>query len=214
MTFSFVLSFLIILTSCINQNEKRESSETKVSTEVISAQDSCNWCGTSEAPEVVLWQTIIPPEGEQGERLIISGTVYLPDGSTPAEGVLIYVHHTNIQGVYPKRGNEKGNGNFHGYLRGWMKTDSLGRYKFETIRPAPYQTHGGEPAHIHYNIEGPDHPEYWLTALWFEDDPRVTEDYLRSVKRNGGFSNVTSLRKDENGILRGIRNIILEKFED
>ena len=95
-----------------------------------------------------------------------------------------------------------------------MKTDSCGKYEFETIRPAPYQTHGGEPAHIHYNIEGPEHPEYWLTALWFEDDPRVTEDQLGNVNRRGGFSNVTTLRKDENNILRGKRNIVLEKIED
>jgi protocatechuate 3,4-dioxygenase beta subunit len=176
-------------------------------------QEKCNWCGTSEAPENVSWRTVIPLKGELGEKLIISGTVYLPDGKTPAKNIIIYVHHTNIKGIYPKKGDEKGNGKYHGYLRGWMKTDSNGKYKFETIRPAPYHSHEGEPAHIHYNIQGAEYPEYWLTALWFADDPRVTKEYLNSVKRSGGFSNVIFLTKDKNNILRGTRNIILETFK-
>jgi protocatechuate 3,4-dioxygenase beta subunit len=208
------IGFSIVAISCNNTNQKPEAADTSDIVQVALPQDACNWCGTSEAPEDVSWRTIIPPEEEPGEKTIISGTVFQADGQTPAEEIIIYVYHTNIEGIYAKTGNEQGNGEFHGYLRGWMKTDSLGRYEFETIRPAPYQTHGGEPAHIHYNIQGPDHPEYWLTALWFENDPRVNEAYLESVKRNGGFSNVTSLRKDEHGILRGTRNIILERFED
>ncbi len=176
-------------------------------------QEKCNWCGTSEAPQNVTWNTVIPPKGEAGEKLIISGTVYLPDRKTPAKDIIVYVHHTNIKGLYPKKGNEKGNGKYHGYLRGWMKTDSNGKYKFETIRPAPYHSHGGEPAHIHYNIQGTDYPEYWLTATWFADDPRITNEYKKNVKRSGGFSNIIVLTKDENNVLRGERNIVLEKFK-
>lgn len=176
-------------------------------------QKDCNWCGTFEVPEDVSWRTIIPPKGEPGDKLIISGTVYFPDGKTPAKDVIVYVHHTNNKGVYPKRGNEKGNGKYQGYLRGWMKTDSNGKYEFETIRPAPYHSHDGEPAHIHYNIEAPDYPEYWLTGLWFSDDPRVNK-YKDKIERNGGFSNITTLTKDENNVLRGTRNIILEKFKN
>ncbi|MFN0728276.1 dioxygenase family protein [Polaribacter gochangensis] len=176
-------------------------------------QKDCNWCGAFEAPEDVSWRTIIPPKEEQGDKLIISGTIYLPDGKTPVKDVIIYVYHTNTKGVYPKKGNEKENGKHHGYLRGWMKTNSNGRYEFETIRPAPYRTHDGEPAHIHYNIEAPDYPEYWLTGLWFADDYRVNE-YKDKIERNGGFSNIITLTKDENNILRGTRNIILKKFND
>jgi len=61
-----------------------------------------------------------------------------------------------------------------------MKTDANGKYEFETIKPTPYETHGGEPAQIHYTIEGLDYPEYWLAALWFQDDPRISEDLLRN----------------------------------
>jgi protocatechuate 3,4-dioxygenase beta subunit len=203
------ISLYVVFTGCSQPKNKPENVPTLES----SNQKDCNWCGTSEAPENITWNTIIPQKGEIGEKLIISGTVYLPDGKTPAKDIIVYVYHTNNKGVYPKRGNEKGNGKYHGYLRGWMKTDSNGKYEFETIRPAAYHSHGGEPAHIHYNIQGLDYPEYWLTAIWFADDPRVTDDYLMSVKRSGGFSNVIALKQDENNILRGERNIILERFE-
>lgn len=209
-----VLGFSVIAASCNTGDQKQEISKSYGTIQASLPQDNCNWCGTSEAPEDASWRTIIPPEGEPGEKLIISGIVFYADGKTPAEGIIIYIHHTNIKGVYPKKGNEKGNGQYHGYLRGWMKTDSNGKYEFETIRPAPYQTHGGEPAHIHYNIEGPEYPEYWLTALWFEDDPRVSEEQMNNVKRSGGFSNVTSLSRDNNNILRGFRNIKLEKYKN
>ncbi len=209
-----ILSLSLIFNSCLKTTKKKDSTLQSAAIVESNDQEGCNWCGTSEAPENVTWKTIIPPKGALGEKIIISGTIYLPDKKTPAKDIIVYVHHTNTEGMYPKLGNEKGNGQYHGYLRGWMKTDSRGRYEFETIRPAPYQTHGGEPAHIHYNIEGPKHPEYWLTALWFDDDSRVTQDQLKNVQRNGGFSNVTKLSKDENGILKGTRNIILEKFED
>ena len=208
-----ISSLSLIFNGCSQTNKKNDHKLISASIVDNNYQERCNWCGTSEAPENVNWKTIIPPKGELGEKLIISGTVYLPDKKTPAKDIIVYVHHTNKEGIYPKKGNEKGNGKYHGYLRGWMKTDANGKYEYETIRPAPYRTHGGEPAHIHYNIQGQEYPEYWLTALWFSDDPRVTENYLLKVKRSGGFSNVTSLKKDKNNVLRGERNIILERFE-
>lgn len=207
-----VLSCIILLASIVACGEPSESNANQQLKQTI-YQDSCNWCGTAEAPENASWRTKISPIDEPGEKLVISGTVFHPDGMSPAEGVTVYVYHTNIEGKYPKRGDEKGNGKYHGYLRGWMKTDSLGRYEFETIRPAPYHSHGGEPAHIHYTIQGEDYPEYWLNSLWFADDPRVTEEHLKNEERNGGFSNVTSLVKDANGVMRGERNIILEIFD-
>jgi protocatechuate 3,4-dioxygenase beta subunit len=153
----------------------------------------------------------IAPLQEEGMRLVISGIVYEKDGKTPAKDVIIYVYHTNNQGLYPKKGDEQGNGKRHGYLRGWMKTDARGRYRFNTIKPAPYQTHGGEPAHIHYTVKAPGKDEYWLTGLWFSDDSRVTQDLVENVPRDGGFGNVTDLRM-ENGIWKGSRDIRLMNY--
>ena len=208
-----LIGLYIAFTAGLQPQKKTDKVSNQIAALKGANQEGCNWCGTSEAPENIDWKTIIPPKGEPGEKLIISGTVYLPDGKTPAKDIIIYVHHTNIDGIYPKNGDESGNGEYHGYLRGWMKTGSNGKYEFETIRPAPYHSHRGEPAHIHYNISGDNYPEYWLNALWFADDPRVTDESLRSVKRSGGFSHVTALKKDETHILRGVRNIVLTKYE-
>ncbi len=208
------ITSLCLILNCCSQTAKNSGKNLKsVFKPVETNQENCNWCGTSEAPKNTSWRTVIPPKGELGEKLIISGTIYMTDGKTPAKDIIVYVYHTSIKGVYPKKGNEKWNGKYHGYLRGWMKTNSNGEYEFETIRPAPYHSHGGEPAHIHYTIQGPDYPEYWLSAIWFSDDPRITDEYKKSVKRNGGFSNIITLSKDDNNVLRGVRNIILEKFE-
>ncbi len=204
-----IVVFLLSFNAC-SQATKKQKKDIETS---VQKQNNPSWGGAFEVPVNVSWRTTIPPKGEPGEKLIISGTVYLPDGKTPAKDVIVYVYHTNNKGIYPKKGNENGNGKHHGYLRGWMKTESNGKYEFETIRPAPYETHDGGPAHIHYTIEHPDHPEYWLTGLWFSDDPRVAS-YLDKIERDGGFSNITTLIKDDNNVLRGTRNIILQKFTD
>ncbi len=176
------------------------------------AQD-CEWCGAADAPKSLTWATTIASDSEPGERLVVTGTVFEKDGKTPAAKVIVYVYHTNIEGIYPKRGDETGNGRRHGYLRGWMRTDAKGRYRFETIRPAPYRTHGGEPAHIHYTIQPAGDNEYWLNAAWFKDDPRVTEDLVADLQRTGGFSNVLDLKRDGSGVWHGRRDIVLETYD-
>jgi protocatechuate 3,4-dioxygenase beta subunit len=206
---TYLVVILLSFNAC-SQSAKRQKSDLEIS---VPDQNNSSWSGAFEAPINVSWRTIIPPKSEPGEKLIISGTVYFPDGKTPAKDVIVYVYHTNNEGIYPKKGNEQGHGKYHGYLRGWMKTDASGKYEFETIRPAPYETHDGEPAHIHYTLKHPDYPEYWLTGLWFSDDPRVSS-YLDKIERDGGLSNITTLTKDKNNILRGTRNIILQKFSD
>ncbi|KAA3614254.1 MAG: intradiol ring-cleavage dioxygenase [Planctomycetota bacterium] len=176
-------------------------------------EQDCSWCGAHEAPRSLSWNTTIAPPDEPGEKLVVTGTIYQEDGSTPAADVLVYVYHTNVEGVYPKRGDETGNARRHGYLRGWMRTDEEGRYRFETIRPAPYHTHGGEPAHIHYTIQPKGSREYWINAAWFSDDPRVTDELLAGLNRQGGFSNVMQVSQDANGVWHGKRDLILATYE-
>jgi len=182
-------------------------------TRAQSSRPECEWCGIQDAPDSIDWKTVIPPEDEPGEKLIISGTVFLEDGKVPAEGVIVYVYHTNQAGIYPKKGDETGNGRRHGYLRGWMKTNADGNYEFETIKPSPYPTQGRGPAHIHYTITPPGKSEYWLNSVWFEGDPLITEERKKNIQRTGGFSNIIKLQKDEKGVLSGVKNIILETVQ-
>ncbi len=182
-----------------------------VSNQNIAAEQkipNCQWCGANEVPKNVSWETTIASEDVEGERLILEGTIYESDGKTPAKNVIIYAYHTNSNGVYKKKGNETGNGIRHGYLRGWAKTNSEGKYKFYTIKPAPYPNHT-EPAHVHMTLKGDYFNEYWVNATWFKGDKIITKEMIDNLKRTGGFSNIVELKQNADGIWVGERNIII-----
>jgi len=177
----------------------------------VVVEDGCEWCGANDAPASLSWKTEIAPANEPGDSLIISGRVFQPDGITPASGILLYVYHTDANGYYSKNGKEYGNGRRHGRLRGWMRTNNDGRYEFRTIKPAPYPNRV-DPAHIHITVSGPGYPEYWIDDYWFEGDPRITDRMLVGRPKRGGFSPIISPKRDEKGVLIGVRNIKLEKL--
>jgi protocatechuate 3,4-dioxygenase beta subunit len=150
---------------------------------------------------------LMPAAGEAGERLIIEGTVFLPDGVTPASGVLVYVYHTNASGTYPKRGDETGNGRRHGYLRGWLRTGVDGRYRIETVKPGSYPTRS-EPAHVHMTLQPPGQAERYIDDVVFEDDPLLTAEHRARLQQRGG-SGIVRLGRDSAGVSRVTRDIYL-----
>jgi protocatechuate 3,4-dioxygenase beta subunit len=155
------------------------------------------------------WTTRIPSRPEPGDPLVLTGVVYRTDGRTPAPGVIVYAYHTNASGEYATRGDETGWGRRHGYLRGWVRTNQRGEYRFETIRPGGYPGRG-DPAHIHMIIKEPDRQEYWIDEVVFEDDPRVTDRYRRAQQNRGG-NGIIRLSRDETGAWNGRRDITLER---
>lgn len=178
--------------------------------------EECEWCGALDAPANPPPRIVIPPAGETGEPLVISGNVYKEDGKTPAAGVLIYAYHTNAAGIYPKRTPDDGRAQWrHGYLRGWVRTGRDGKYEFRTIKPAAYPGRT-EPAHIHLTMSAANYPEY-VGTIWFADDPLVTPE-LRA--RNGAVvatrsmrpAAILTLKRDKSGVLRGTHDIRLERF--
>jgi len=157
-------------------------------------------------PENPSWQTTIAGPDEPGEQMIISGTIFKKDGKTPAPDVILYVYHTDNKGLYspaPKQTRAKR----HGHLRGWVKTDSQGRYEFKTIRPASYPN-SRNPQHIHPLIKEPGVTLYWIDEFLFEDDPVLTNQEKSHQEKRGG-SGIISLKKNEKGIWIGKRDIIL-----
>lgn len=141
------------------------------------------------------------PNFEQAEeKLKVTGTIYRPDGKTPAAGVIFYIYHTNAKGIYPTQGDESGWARRHGILRGWIKTGMDGRYTFYTQKPGSYNQN---PAHIHPLILEPDGKYYYIAEYLFEGDP-----YLVNGWGNRGGSGVVNL-KQENDLLVADRDIIL-----
>jgi protocatechuate 3,4-dioxygenase beta subunit len=120
-------------------------------------------------------------KGRDGQRLVVSGTVYAEDCTTPLAGASIEVWQTNAAGEY---GPGQGTGDERCcYLAAALRTDQRGRYRFETVKPGHYK--GEErppPAHIHFEVR---HPEAAgvLTELLFEGDPWLGPDPPGAVVR-------------------------------
>jgi protocatechuate 3,4-dioxygenase, beta subunit len=153
------------------------------------------------------WIDTLPDFGESGKKMEISGTIYKQDGKTHAAGVILYIYHTDQTGNYTKKGNETGWGKRHGYIRGWVRTGPDGKYKFYTLKPAPYPG-GGTPAHIHAIVKEEGRKEYVIDAFVFEGDPYLTPDDLNRPNPRGG-AGIIKLRQQKNGLLLAHRNITL-----
>ena len=141
-----------------------------------------------------------------GNKLLVTGRVLQADAKTPAANVILYLYHTNSDGIYPTKGNEKGWGRRHGYLRGWLKTNEKGEYSFLTIRPGSYPD-GNNPAHIHVTIKEPGRNEYWIDDFHFEDDPILTQAARKHFTNRGGNGIITTTMVK--GTMTGRRDIIL-----
>ncbi|MBO6494226.1 MAG: intradiol ring-cleavage dioxygenase [Roseivirga sp.] len=148
----------------------------------------------------------LPDYSQNEPKIIVTGTVYKPDGKTPANGVIIYAYHTDRSGVYPTKGDEKGWARRHGYIRGWTKTDENGQYTFYTFKPETYPSRT-EPAHIHLTVKESDKQEYWIDSIQFEEDKLLTKQVREKMGNRGGSGIVTL--KEKGLLLLAERDIIL-----
>jgi protocatechuate 3,4-dioxygenase beta subunit len=136
----------------------------------------------------------IASKDEPGPRMAVSGQVFLPDGKTPAVGVIMFAWHTDAKGLYSDDGSV-----FHPRLRGWMKTDGQGRYEYRTIRPAPYPGHTN-PAHVHVQFWGPGIATQFAQELNFSDDALIKPEDRRRSAELGRFAFVRPAEL-RNGVL-------------
>jgi protocatechuate 3,4-dioxygenase beta subunit len=121
-------------------------------------------------PAVIASRSRIAPLSESGEPLTIIGRVVGPDGR-PRAGVIVYAYHTNRLGIYPPPEPSRSQAsNFQGQLRGWARTDTKGRYVFDTIRPGSYPD-SNTPQHVHMHIIEPGCATYFIKEMHFSDDP-------------------------------------------
>jgi protocatechuate 3,4-dioxygenase, beta subunit len=140
----------------------------------VAAGGPCEGCEAifeSPVPFALLTDTVKLADwtDQSARRLIVSGVVYAKNGR-PAAGVILYIYHTDSTGIYPREGKEKGWAKRHGYLRGWLRTNEKGEYRFYTLRPGSYPD-GTNPAHIHITLKEPGVKAYWIDDYVFDDDP-------------------------------------------
>ncbi|HEV2764901.1 MAG TPA: hypothetical protein VGV38_18105, partial [Pyrinomonadaceae bacterium] len=70
---------------------------------------------------------------------------------------------------------------------------------------------GGNRAHIHTSVSGRGLPERWIDNYIFADDPLVTSDVRARFEGLGRFSPVLTLTRAPDGVLRGVRDIRVER---
>ncbi len=207
--FLLLWSFVISFCSC-SQKKSQSPVEKKKNDTEIKVGGSCEGCvavfESSLAFDMLSTTDTLPDFNEQGTKIEISGIIYRQDGKTPANDVVLYIYHTDQTGIYPKKGDEKGMAKRHGYIRGWIKTDVNGFYKFYTLVPASYPN-SNNPRHIHPIIKEHGKTEYWIEDFLFDDDPLLPAIEKTKTNARGGNGVLKTEMKD--GMLRAIRNIIL-----
>lgn len=197
------LSFLLLFAGCRQSNSQVNGKKTHIG----GPCEGCEAIYETRTPFSDLNEVdTLPVFNEPGTKLVISGTVFKADSKTPAPGVVLYVYHTDQSGRYRMTGNETGWAKRHGSIRGWIKTNEKGQYKFYTMRPASYSK-TGPPAHIHITLKEPDKNEYWIDEFHFDDDPLLKTEVRKAMENRGGNGILQLDEKD--GVYYGERNIYL-----
>jgi protocatechuate 3,4-dioxygenase beta subunit len=171
--------------------------------------DPCEDCDLlfQGMPDRITYSTHLAGPGESGVPIYITGTIYLPDGKTPATDIILYVYQTDHSGKYTPGPNQI-HGKRHGHLRGWVRTNEQGRYEIHTILPGSYPN-SNIPKHIHPIIYEPKRNlYYWIDDYLFDNDPFLTQEERRKQSTRGG-GGILALTKGQKEEWVGRRDIIL-----
>lgn len=170
----------------------------------------CEGCeGVFEGlPATISSVTRIARPGEPGQRMIIDGIVRDRSGASVA-GVIVYAYQTDASGIYRPLENAPGtSARRHGQLRGWAMTDSLGGYRFITIRPGHYPQRNA-PQHVHMHVIEPGCCTYYIGSIVFRDDPLLSEAASRVAETDRGGSGRTNPTRGADGVWQVRRDIRL-----
>lgn len=200
----FLLLLLNLLVSCKDQPAKN------VQPEILTARDTtvpvgggCDGCELMYVDMPTVLASVDTNEGWyiEGQKLIITGTVFKRDSITPAANVIIYYWHTDQDGNYTAAPGIKQKAAQHGNLRGWVRTNEQGAYSIYTLKPAPYPD-DVFPAHIHFSIKEPEvENEYYPDDLVFANDPFLKSYFKKYPPKNRCGSGVVKTTKKGNVIL-------------
>jgi protocatechuate 3,4-dioxygenase beta subunit len=123
-----------------------------------------------------------------GQRIIVHGRVLDSDGRA-VPGTLLEIWQANAGGRYRHARDDWPaplDPNFSGLGR--VVTDSLGRYRFTTIKPGAYpwgnHHNAWRPAHIHFSLFGRAFTQRLVTQMYFPDDPLFAYDPILNAIPN------------------------------
>ena len=146
----------------------------------------------------------IPDFESKPDRLKITGTIYLSDGTTPAKDVILYIEQPDEKGNYDMKTQD---GKRYVHHRAWVKTDADGRYTFYTFMPGNYHRRG-EYKHIHPVVKESGKEAYPLDAFLFDNDPSLSK-YCRKRLAKKGIDSILKV-EEKNQMLVATKNIVLK----
>lgn len=115
---------------------------------------------TPMAPE----RAALREPGMKGIPVALGGLV-LTRACKPVANAIVDLWHADDAGAYDNKGYR---------LRGFVKTDAQGRYRFDTIKPGLYP---GRTRHYHVKVGAPG-ARLLTTQLYFPDEPGNARDFL------------------------------------
>jgi len=201
----FCIAFLLLgVSACAQSSSKANEKDRKVG-------GNCECCEAiyEQAPDYNLLNETdtLPGFTEAKNKMLVYGVIYKKDGTTPAPAVVLYIYHTDQTGLYTPTKDQTGCAKRHGKLRGWIRTNSKGEYRFYTLKPEAYPN-AKIPAHIHPVIKEPGLSEYYIDEYLFDDDPFLTTEERNRAESRGG-NGIIKLSKDADGLLLCKRDIVL-----
>jgi protocatechuate 3,4-dioxygenase beta subunit len=147
------------------------------------------------------------PKNERGDRMVIRGVV--TDGKNPIPNASVYIYHTDKDGRYDPQEARPGEGSDNPRLHGYMRTDSVGRYVYGSIRPAPYPG-TTLPAHVHYVVTAEGYKDRTF-EFWFEGDPMITADHLAAQAKRPDYFYIRPAKRDTNRVWQITFDIVMER---
>jgi hydroxyquinol 1,2-dioxygenase len=144
----------------------------------------------ADAPEIPAGGNI--SRDHKGDPLEVTGRVVALDGGGVG-GAAVEVWHANAEGLYE---NQEPDRQPEFNLRGRLRTDAEGRFRFQTVKPKGYALPSDgpvgqlmsalglgleRPAHIHFKVSAPGF-EKLTTHVFDRSDPAIGQDAIFGVK--------------------------------
>jgi catechol 1,2-dioxygenase len=154
------------------------------------------------------WRAQLCGPEEPGERLTIAGRVAAAGTCAPLKDAVLDVWHASAAGFYDNNDPARPFDPARYHLRGRVRTDSGGRYQFETVLPGNYgQGRFMRAKHIHLLVTGAGRSPL-VTEIYFEGDKHNDTDGL---VRSSLITQLSGKAGERGAALRGTFDISLAK---
>lgn len=146
-------------------------------------------------------------KNERGDRFVIRGVV--TDGKDLIPGASIYIYHTDREGRYDPLEARPGYGRDNPRMHGYLRSDSVGRYVYGSVRPGPYPN-SPEPARVHFVVSAEGFKSRAF-EIWFEGDPMITPEQKALQEKQPDQIYILPAVRDSNRVFQISHNITMER---